>query len=87
MAEGTRLMTTMEEAISKITETQNKLISTQLSIQDDIRCLTLQPTALEGKFEHSIQNRNSDSDHTFTTSATAVPYSNQRRQFQENEEC
>lgn len=53
-------MTKIEEKISRLTETQTTIMSTEQSTQEDIRALTLQLTALEGKVEESISNRNSD---------------------------
>lgn len=54
MGEGTRSMTKADEAVSNI---HNTLMASHQTIQEDIRSLTLQLTALGGNFEQSIRNQ------------------------------
>lgn len=61
MAEGTWSMTILGEAISRIIDPHDTLIASHQSIHEDVRALTLQTTAFEGKFEQSIHNRQSGS--------------------------
>lgn len=62
MAKGSHSMTKVEEAIFQT-------MSTKQSIQEDTRALTLQLTALQGKFEQPIRNRNSNQAQISVTSA------------------
>lgn len=68
MAENTRSMTKLEDAISKIANNQTALMSSQQAMRDDIRALTLKLKALDGNFEQSLQHLHSVKAHLLASS-------------------